>query len=130
MIEFACVIQTRLSTANLGQPVLNPNEVIELDFELDLNPFSGLPTSGWDLKRLDTIGTSLWNTCSQLIVARAKFKDDILVLAKARAFAFALLNLAVPPTLLGWLRSLVSSLIAAQTCLGIKCYRRLTRLSI
>lgn len=114
-------MQTNLSTVTLGQPVLSPDIISQLDDQLNGDLLIVLNTPAGDdadLKRLDAIGTSLWNTCSQLIVARGQFSDDLCTIGKARALAFGLVNVAAPAKMLGWLRSLACSLIAAQTCIG------------
>jgi hypothetical protein len=96
-----CTLQTNLATVPLGRPLLDSDTIAALDRELSHNPFSAVSSSGLDLKRLDVIGTSLWNTCSQLIATRGKSLADAQILAKVRALAFALLNLAVPSKLSG-----------------------------
>ncbi|KAJ5325421.1 uncharacterized protein N7506_008523 [Penicillium brevicompactum] len=85
-----------------------------------MNPLNTLVRGDMDAKRLDAVGSSLWNACTQMLAVRGKTDEDIQALSKARTAAFVLLNLAVPPTMLGWLRSLGVSLIAAQTCIVAK----------
>ncbi|CAG8011136.1 unnamed protein product [Penicillium salamii] len=123
LADFACLVQTNLSTVTLGQPVLSPDIISQLDDQLNGDLLIVLNTPAGDdadLKRLDAIGTSLWNTCSQLIVARGQFSDDLCTIGKARALAFGLVNVAAPAKMLGWLRSLACSLIAAQTCIATR----------
>lgn len=116
-IDFACLLQTTISTSTLRQPVLPHDVVQQLDHHLMLDPLTTVVRDGMDPKRLDAIGTSLWNTCTQMLAVRDK-PDDIQSLAKGRYVAFVILNLAVPPTMFGSLRSLGASLTAAQTCIG------------
>ena len=118
-IDVACIVQTNLSTVTLGQPIL-PFDIISLiDDQLNRDIFNTPAGVNENLTRLDAIGTSLWNTCSQLIVVRGQFGVDLCALAKARALAFALINIAVPSKVIGWLRSLACSCIAAQTSIGM-----------
>lgn len=116
-IDFTCLLQTTISTSTLRQPVLPHDVVQQLDHHLMLDPLTTVVRDGMDPKRLDAIGTSLWNTCTQMLAVRDK-PDDIQALAKSRYVAFVILNLAVPPTMFGLLRSLGASLTAAQTCIG------------
>lgn len=118
VIDLACDLQTRLSTSTLGQPLFPPDVVQHLDHALAMDPLNTLVRGDMDAKRLDAVGSSLWNACTQMLAVRGKTDEDIQALSKARTAAFVLLNLAVPPTMLGWLRSLGVSLIAAQTCIG------------
>lgn len=53
------------------------------------------------------IGTLLWNACTDLMISRGHNPEDVLVLGKVRALAFAVLNMAVLPDLLGFSRPLV-----------------------
>ncbi|CAG8062261.1 unnamed protein product [Penicillium olsonii] len=118
--DVACIVQTNLSTVTLGQPIL-PFDIISLiDDQLNRDIFNTPAGVNENLTRLDAIGTSLWNTCSQLIVVRGQFGVDLCALAKARALAFALINIAVPSKVIGWLRSLACSCIAAQTSIVTK----------
>jgi hypothetical protein len=65
-----------------------------------MNPFARQPASGND--QLDVVGTSLWNDCTELMVSHGHNPDDVLLLGKVKAFAFALLNMAVLPDILGF----------------------------
>lgn len=47
------------------------------------------------------IGTLLWNDCTELMISRGHNPEDVLLLGKVRALAFAVLNMAVLPDLLG-----------------------------
>lgn len=58
-------------------------------------------------EQLDVIGTLLWNDCTDLMTLRGHNPEDVLVLGKVRAIAFAVLNMAVTPDLLGCLRYLI-----------------------
>ncbi|CAG8427289.1 unnamed protein product [Penicillium salamii] len=120
LTDFACLVQTNLSTVTLGQPVLSRDIISQLDDQLNGDLLNTRAGDNADLKRLDAMGTSLWNTCSQLIVARGQFSDDLCTIGKARALAFGLVNVAAPAKMLGWLRSLACSLIAAQTCIATR----------
>ncbi|KAJ5441745.1 Meiosis specific protein SPO22 [Penicillium cf. griseofulvum] len=71
-------------------PLLSPNDILRLDAELNRNPFAMVTTSGNE--QLDVIGTMLWNDCIELMVSRGHNQDDVLLLGKVRALAFALLR--------------------------------------
>jgi hypothetical protein len=91
---------------SLNQPLLSSEAlssglIERLDNELRNNPFTLIAPSGLDLRRLETVGTSLWNSCSQLINARGHIPADARILARAMAFAFALLNKAMAPNVPG-----------------------------
>lgn len=58
-------------------------------------------------EHLDGVGTLLWNDCIYLMPLCYHNPEDVLVLGKVRAIAFAILNMAVTPDLLGSLRSLI-----------------------
>lgn len=58
-------------------------------------------------QQLDAIGTLLWNDCTDLMISRGHNPEDVLLLGKVRALAFAILNQAVLPDLLGLLWPLV-----------------------
>ncbi|KXG50567.1 Meiosis specific protein SPO22 [Penicillium griseofulvum] len=114
--NFASSLHTKLFIAGpLTNPLLSPNDILYLDEQLNINPFTTQPESGND--QLDVVGTSLWNDCNELIVSRGHNRDDVLLLSKVKAFAFALLNMAVLPDILGSLRSLSLALKAALRCI-------------
>ncbi|KAJ5505097.1 Meiosis specific protein SPO22 [Penicillium fimorum] len=90
--------------------------MLRLDAELNRNPFSLVViTSGNE--DLDMTGTLLWNDCIELMALRGQNLDDVLVLGKVRALAFAVLNMAVLPDLLGSIRALDLALKAARICI-------------
>ncbi|KAJ5375766.1 Meiosis specific protein SPO22 [Penicillium concentricum] len=99
-----------------GSPLLSPNVILRLDAELNRNPF-GLVVITSGNEDLDTIGTLLWNDCIELMVSHGNNPDDVLVLGKVRALAFAVLNMAVLPDLLGSTRALDLALKAARICI-------------
>jgi hypothetical protein len=53
------------------------------------------------------IGTLLWNDCTELMISRGHNPEDVLLLGKVRALAFAVLNMAVLPDLQGCSWSLI-----------------------
>ncbi|OQE34720.1 hypothetical protein PENCOP_c016G07080 [Penicillium coprophilum] len=117
LADFAHSLHTTLSTASASSsPLLSPNDIHRLDAELNSNPFGAVViTSGNE--QLDTIGTLLWNDCIELLVSHGNNPNDVLVLGKVRALAFAILNMAVLPDLLGSIRALDLALKAARICL-------------
>lgn len=100
-------MHTTLSTVDTStNPLLSPNAIFRLDSELNNNPFC-LVVNTSDREQLDMIGTLLWNACTDLMISRGHNPEDVLVLGKVRALAFAVLNMAVLPDLLGFSRPLV-----------------------
>ena len=82
-------------------PLLAPDVIFRLDSDLNSNPFS-LVINTPPREQLDGIGTLLWNDCTFLMTSRGHNPEDVLVLGKVRAIAFAILNMAVTPDLLGF----------------------------
>ncbi|KAJ5173573.1 Meiosis specific protein SPO22 [Penicillium coprophilum] len=117
LADFARSLHTTFSTASASSaPLLSPNDIHRLDVELNSNPFGTVAiTSGNE--QLDTIGTLLWNDCIELLVSHGNNPNDVLLLGKVRALAFAVLNMAVLPDLLGSIRALDLALKAARICL-------------
>ncbi|KAJ9491475.1 hypothetical protein VN97_g1778 [Penicillium thymicola] len=117
LADFACNLHTILSTVNAStSPLLAPNVIFRLDSDLNSNPF-GIVVNMLNREQLDDIGTSLWNDCTDLMITRGDNPEDVLVLGKVRAIAFAVLNAAVTPDLLGNLRALDLALKAARICI-------------
>ncbi|KAJ6177747.1 hypothetical protein N7519_008208 [Penicillium mononematosum] len=100
LADFARALHKTLSTVDTStSPLLSRNVIFRLDSDLNSNPFCLLPnTSGYE--ELDTIGTLLWNDCTELMISRGHNPEDVLLLGKVRALAFAVLNMAVLPDLL------------------------------
>ncbi|EKV04023.1 hypothetical protein PDIG_83800 [Penicillium digitatum PHI26] len=82
----------------------------------NINPFC-LVTNTANHQQLDAIGTLLWNDCTDLMISRGHNPEDVLLLGKVRALAFAILNQAVLPDLLGNIRALDLALKAARICI-------------
>ncbi|KAJ5260252.1 hypothetical protein N7505_009633 [Penicillium chrysogenum] len=101
LADLARALHKTLSTVDTStSPLLSPNVIFRLDSDLNSNPFCLLPnTSGHE--ELDVIGTLLWNDCTELMISRGHNPEDALLLGKVRALAFAVLNMAVLPDLLG-----------------------------
>ncbi|KAJ5053095.1 sporulation-specific protein 22 [Penicillium rubens] len=101
LADLARALHKTLSTVDTStSPLLSPNVIFRLDSDLNSNPFCLLPnTSGHE--ELDVIGTLLWNGCAELMISRGHNPEDALLLGKVRALAFAVLNMAVLPDLLG-----------------------------
>ncbi|KAJ5855132.1 hypothetical protein N7534_007675 [Penicillium rubens] len=101
LADLARALHKTLSTVDTStSPLLSPNVIFRLDSDLNSNPFCLLPnTSGHE--ELDVIGTLLWNGCTELMISRGHNPEDALLLGKVRALAFAVLNMAVLPDLLG-----------------------------
>ncbi|CAI7602627.1 unnamed protein product [Penicillium glandicola] len=97
-------------------PLLSPNAILRLDAELNRNPFGPVGTTSGN-EHLDMTGTLLWNNCTELMISRGHNPGDVLVLGKVRALAFAVLNMAVLPDLLGSLRALDLALKAGRICI-------------
>jgi hypothetical protein len=85
----------------LGQPLLDANTIATLDLKISQDPFKYHWPVDQDFKRIDAVGTSLWNTCSQLILTRGHNPADVQILAKVRTIAFAILNSIVPSKVSG-----------------------------
>ncbi|KAJ5392935.1 hypothetical protein N7465_011909 [Penicillium sp. CMV-2018d] len=117
LADFACTLHTILSTVDTStNPLLAPDVIFRLDSDLNSNPFS-LVINTPPREQLDGIGTLLWNDCTFLMTSRGHNPEDVLVLGKVRAIAFAILNMAVTPDLLGSLRALDLALKAARICI-------------
>ncbi|KAJ5847259.1 hypothetical protein N7455_011216 [Penicillium solitum] len=117
LADFACTLRTILSTVNTStSPLLAPDVILRLDSDLNSNPF-GIVVNMPNREHLDGIGTLLWNDCIYLTPLRGHNPEDVLVLGKVRAIAFAILNMAVTPDLLGSLRALDLALKAARVCI-------------
>ncbi|KAK4866066.1 hypothetical protein LT330_008806 [Penicillium expansum] len=97
-------------------PLLSPNTIYRLDSDLNSNPFC-VSVNTANRQQLDTIGTLLWNDCTNLIISRGHNPEDVLLLGKVRALAFAILNMAVLPDLIGSIRALDLALKAAHICI-------------
>ena len=94
-------MHTILSAVNAStSPLLAPNVIFRLDSDLNSNPFN-IVVNMLNREQFDDIGTSLWNDCTDLMITRGDKPEDVLVLGKVRAIAFAVLNTAVTPDLLG-----------------------------
>ncbi|KAJ5394574.1 uncharacterized protein N7487_012215 [Penicillium crustosum] len=105
-----------LTGSTSTSPLLAPDVVLRLDSDLNSNPF-GLVANMANREHLDGVGTLLWNDCIYLMPLRYHNPEDVLVLGKVRAIAFAILNMAVTPDLLGNLRALDLALKAARICI-------------
>ena len=90
-----------LSTVGTSSPLLPPNAISRLDRWLKRNPFVVMANTS-SRQQLDMVGTLLWNDCTHLISLRGQNPEDVLMLGKVRALAFAVLNMAIMPDLLGF----------------------------
>lgn len=90
-----------LSTVGTSDTLLPPYAISRLDNELNSNPFV-VTTNTSGRQQLDMVGTLLWNDCTHLIDLRGPNPEDVLMLGKVRALAFAVLNMAIMPDLLGF----------------------------
>ncbi|CAG8897027.1 unnamed protein product [Penicillium egyptiacum] len=117
LADLACALHTTLSTVDTKtNPLLSSNTIFRLDSDLNSNPFC-LLTNASGRDQLDMIGTLLWNDCTELMISRGHNPEDVLLLGKVRALAFAVLNMAVSPDLLGSLRALDLALKTARICI-------------
>ncbi|KGO73909.1 Meiosis specific protein SPO22 [Penicillium italicum] len=117
LADFACTLHTALSTADTStNPLLSPNTTFRLDSDLNSNPFCIVVNTA-NRQQLDMIGTLLWNDCTDLMISRGHNPEDVLLLGKVRALAFAVLNMAVMPDVLGSVRALDLALKAARICI-------------
>ncbi|KAJ5554788.1 Meiosis specific protein SPO22 [Penicillium sp. DV-2018c] len=117
-LEALCLLfQRALNRCSLmGDPILTSEALLELNNSLNANPFNPVDT-GLEASRLDRQATNLWNTCTVMSVTRASNPEHLRILAKVRAFAFALLNSSQDPDLMGFLRSVQLGLVAARICI-------------
>ncbi|KAJ5471687.1 hypothetical protein N7530_009044 [Penicillium desertorum] len=117
LADFARALHKTLSTVDTStSPLLSPNVIFRLDSDLNSNPFCLLPNASGH-EELDMIGTLLWNDCTELMISRGHNPEDVLLLGRVRALAFAVLNMAVLPDLLGSLRALDLALRTARICI-------------
>ncbi|KAJ5805270.1 hypothetical protein N7474_011157 [Penicillium riverlandense] len=112
-------LESQISTSNTsGTPLPGDDALRSLEDQLNEQPsFAGFPTAS--CCELDSAATALWNTCAQASKAREKNEEALKLLSRARALAFAVLDIAAParPSV-GHLRALKAALKAARGCLG------------
>ncbi|PYI08553.1 hypothetical protein BO78DRAFT_310385, partial [Aspergillus sclerotiicarbonarius CBS 121057] len=92
----------------------------QLDQHLDYLPLLTASPSTPIRRRLDQEGTKLWNTCMRLMT-ETREKEQLSLLCKVKAFAFAMLEYAAPNNSQGCYRALEIAFRMATACIDYGC---------
>ncbi|KAJ5123881.1 Meiosis specific protein SPO22 [Penicillium bovifimosum] len=115
--ELGLLLQRVLNTdSSPTAPILTPDALLELNNSLNTNPFNPVDT-GLAASRLDRQATNLWNRCTVMTASHGSNPENLRMLAKVRAFAFALLNSSQAPDLLGLIRAVELGFVATRLCI-------------
>ncbi|PKX99034.1 uncharacterized protein P174DRAFT_447590 [Aspergillus novofumigatus IBT 16806] len=117
VLALAKQIQSWLSNASTSEQSQIADTSIELldNYLGDIPSFTAAPSSTIR-RQLDTEGTKLWNTCTQLMAISAD-NSKLRLLSKVKALAFAMLDCAASAHNQGNSRSFELALRAARTCM-------------
>ncbi|PYH74701.1 uncharacterized protein BO88DRAFT_328850, partial [Aspergillus vadensis CBS 113365] len=100
---------------------LDVKSVAQLNQQLNDFPLLIASPSSSTRRRFDQEGTKLWNTCIQLMTIYRDRKEEVVLVCKVKAFAYAMLEYAAPYRGTGNNRALETAFSMASTCIDNGC---------
>ncbi|RAH59903.1 hypothetical protein BO85DRAFT_457955 [Aspergillus piperis CBS 112811] len=122
ILDFAADLTGRLAIDQKKRHLgLDVKSVAQLDQQLNDFTLPIASPSSSTRRQFDQEGTKLWNTCIQLMTVYRDRKEEVALVCKVKAFAYAMLDYAAPYRGRGSNRTLETAFSIASTCIENGC---------
>ncbi|RAK93125.1 hypothetical protein BO79DRAFT_272517 [Aspergillus costaricaensis CBS 115574] len=118
ILDFAADLTDRLAIDQKKRHLgLDVKSMAQLDQQLNDLPLLIASPSSSTRRRFDQEGTTLWNTCIQLMTVYRDRKEEVALVCKVKVFAYAMLEYAAPYRGTGSNRALETAFSIVSTCM-------------